>query len=607
MQLRLSRQDPEQRRLAGPVRAGEGQPVTPLDLERHSVEQQRACDLLAEIGADDNGHPLSVGAGSLQPNIRAGLRRAITIGRSRASRIVGNYTIVHVADVKNMAADVGMDPTTSRSGFCARRSGYGTLRSRSSASGAAGGPRAAPSRSPGRGVSPRPGRAQVKLAGEVVDLEPWTAVRVPPETTRAFRASGDQDAVFVAIAAPQAGFDDVEFVQDFWVVNAWGSSSAGLPSCRRSSISLAASVRRSHRRAYRRRARKRQEQAAPGRSKHVDVPCRLHVAGYEPERAVPLASTAALLRALVEVPEHGTALEALLFGAPTGSPLESVRIFEAAHRALRALEPTLLTIDDLHWVDERSLALCHYLVRAAQANEQRLAILAAARPDGGGGLPRFTRRELPAESVVTVELDGLPVSGRRHPRDVARPTGQRCRDADLGARRRLAVLARSPRRSDAGTRTRRSSSPTAPWSGRTRHRFSAPRRHGRPLTVPPRRPRWPNGRRHGSRRPQPSSSPAVSCSIPGTVLRPAHDLVRSTALAELPVQTRRRLHRRLAEWLEENAGEDLTLLRGGRSSTVAPAGSQSRLATRLARSPRRTFSVSPVSSCSRYRRRRRAG
>jgi mannose-6-phosphate isomerase-like protein (cupin superfamily) len=60
------------------------------------------------------------------------------------------------------------------------------------------------------------GRAQAKLDGEVIDLEPWTAVRVPPETARAFRAAGEEDAVFVTIAAPQAGFDDVEFIQDFW-------------------------------------------------------------------------------------------------------------------------------------------------------------------------------------------------------------------------------------------------------------------------------------------------------------------------------------------------------------------------------------------------------
>ena len=61
------------------------------------------------------------------------------------------------------------------------------------------------------------GSAQAKLGDEVVDLEPWTAVRVPPDTERAFRATDDEDAVFVTIGAPQAGFDDVEFNPEFWM------------------------------------------------------------------------------------------------------------------------------------------------------------------------------------------------------------------------------------------------------------------------------------------------------------------------------------------------------------------------------------------------------
>ena len=56
VQVCFSGQDPEQGRLPGPVRAGQGQPVAPLDLERDSVEQERPCDLLAEVGADDYRH-----------------------------------------------------------------------------------------------------------------------------------------------------------------------------------------------------------------------------------------------------------------------------------------------------------------------------------------------------------------------------------------------------------------------------------------------------------------------------------------------------------------------------------------------------------------------
>jgi mannose-6-phosphate isomerase-like protein (cupin superfamily) len=60
------------------------------------------------------------------------------------------------------------------------------------------------------------GRAQAKLDDEIMDLEPWTAVRVSPKTARAFRATSDEDAIFVTIGAPQAGFEDVEFIPDFW-------------------------------------------------------------------------------------------------------------------------------------------------------------------------------------------------------------------------------------------------------------------------------------------------------------------------------------------------------------------------------------------------------
>ena len=60
------------------------------------------------------------------------------------------------------------------------------------------------------------GRAQAKLDDEVIDLEPWTALRVPPQTVRALRSVGEEDAVFVAVGAPNTGPGDSEFVPGFW-------------------------------------------------------------------------------------------------------------------------------------------------------------------------------------------------------------------------------------------------------------------------------------------------------------------------------------------------------------------------------------------------------
>ncbi len=131
---------------------------------------------------------------------------------------MADYTIVPVADVQDQAEEVGMDPDHFEIRFLRERLGLKNFAVTFERFG--GGWR--PARGHRHTVQEEvyflvSGRAQGKFDGEVVDLEPWTAVRVPPETARAFRAAGDEDAVFVTIAAPQAGLDDVEFLQDYWV------------------------------------------------------------------------------------------------------------------------------------------------------------------------------------------------------------------------------------------------------------------------------------------------------------------------------------------------------------------------------------------------------
>ena len=130
---------------------------------------------------------------------------------------MAEYTIVRVADVRDQAADVGMDPDHFEIRFLREPLALQNFSVTFERFG--GGWR------PARGhrhtlqeevyvlVS---GRAQAKFGDDVVDLEPWTAVRVPPETVRAFRAAGEEDAVFVTIGAPQTGPEDAEFIQDYW-------------------------------------------------------------------------------------------------------------------------------------------------------------------------------------------------------------------------------------------------------------------------------------------------------------------------------------------------------------------------------------------------------
>jgi hypothetical protein len=59
------------------------------------------------------------------------------------------------------------------------------------------------------------GSAQIKVGDDIVDLEPWTAIRVPADTTRAL-AAGPQGAEFVLVGAPNTGPGDAIDEPDFW-------------------------------------------------------------------------------------------------------------------------------------------------------------------------------------------------------------------------------------------------------------------------------------------------------------------------------------------------------------------------------------------------------
>ena len=136
---------------------------------------------------------------------------------------VADYTIVPVMEVPDMAAEVGMAPAHFQIRFMREPLGLDNFAVTYERFG--GGWRAPEGHPHRRGHRHQlqeevyfliSGRAQAKFDDEIVDLEPWTAVRVPPETARSFRAAGEEDAVFVTIGAPQTGPDDVEFLPDYW-------------------------------------------------------------------------------------------------------------------------------------------------------------------------------------------------------------------------------------------------------------------------------------------------------------------------------------------------------------------------------------------------------
>jgi len=321
----------------------------------------------------------------------------------------------------------------------------------------------------------------------------------------------------------------------------------------------------------------------------ADLPYRHSVAGYEPEQRVPLAAAAPLLRALAEVPGHGERLAALLSVRDDSSALEPVRVFEAAYRAFFANQPVLLTVDDLQWVDPLSLALCHYLVRAAADAAHGLALIGASRSSASASaFADSVTHVLAADDFVTVELSGL---SRDEGVALAQSLAPELGDAEAVALWRraegspfwLEALARS-----GGAEADAAQLVTARLGGSAdaASLLALLATAGRPLALEDAATLqgWTAERVEYAGAELANRGIAVPS---GGIIRLAHDLIRAAATRELPAERRLALHRRLADWLAAEGGDDVQLLRESLEHRRLGGLPTLELANRLVRSPRR--------------------
>jgi DNA-binding NarL/FixJ family response regulator len=325
----------------------------------------------------------------------------------------------------------------------------------------------------------------------------------------------------------------------------------------------------------------------------ASLSARFRVVGYEPESEVPLASAADFLRAVANVAPHGRRLEALVFGAKEdASPLEPIRVFEAAHRALSAVGPALVLVDDVQWVDDLSLALLHYLVRAAAGTGDPLALIAAARPSPNAtSFADSLAQTLPAERLTRVDLgpltdaEALELAKTLAP-DIGDDALRSFAERSGGSPFWLDALARSGSAEvDAGRLV------TARLRG-----ASADAGTLLALLVVAARPLalanaadlndWSEERTAHAARELVTRGVAVESF---GALQLAHDLIRAAAAAEIPEEQRARIHGRVGEWLVETAGDDLGRLREALDHRHAAGLESLELANRLVRAPQRTL------------------
>jgi DNA-binding CsgD family transcriptional regulator len=323
----------------------------------------------------------------------------------------------------------------------------------------------------------------------------------------------------------------------------------------------------------------------------ADLSNQFSLIGYEPASEVPLASASELLRALAKVRPHGSRLEALVFGAGRAetSPLEPLRIFEAASRGLRTVGRALVLVDDLQWVDDLSLALCHYLLRAAKAGGQPLAVIAVARPSTSvTSFVSSLAQVLPTEHLRELELGPLtgdealellkalaPAVGDDAARRIAERSG--------GSPFWLEALVRSGAEVDAGrlvtARLRGASADAAEL-------LALLAIAARPLALADAADLsgWAADRAERAAAELVVRGIAVES---GAMLRLAHDLIRAAAAREIPDDRRRDIHRRVGDWLSHVAGSDVRRLREAVGHRHAAGLPSLDLANRLVQSPQR--------------------
>jgi DNA-binding CsgD family transcriptional regulator len=317
---------------------------------------------------------------------------------------------------------------------------------------------------------------------------------------------------------------------------------------------------------------------------------RFEVTGFETERAVPLAAASELLRDLAP---HDELLGDL--ARRGGAALDAVRVLEAAHRATRAIRPCVLLVDDLQWLDEVSLALCHYLIRGALAERLPLVLIACSRPSPQTTATRDALAKLlGADAFSSSHLsaldrgDGSRMAVALRP-DLAAAQAESLWAAAQGSPFWIETLA-APAAQGAGTD---SAAATRLVLGRLEGAgsdvatlLSALAVGGRPMASEELRRVlvWSDERLREAGAQLVGRALAVE---DRSGLRPGHDLIAQAALEQTDPKMRRRLHERLAAEMETEAAGDLRLLRGALEHRRRAGMPSSGLALRVALSEQR--------------------
>jgi DNA-binding CsgD family transcriptional regulator len=297
-----------------------------------------------------------------------------------------------------------------------------------------------------------------------------------------------------------------------------------------------------------------------------------------------------LLRKLAAGSEDRTLLGLLDPEADVGG-LDAIRIFESVHRQLVRQRLSALFVDDFQWVDPLSIALCHYIARAAAGSARGFALVVASRPS-----PAVERL---AASLDAALGDGTPTS-TIHLRPLDREDGIRLvasRSPTIGADDAVAlweraggspfwldllVGARGDERDIQGVVARRIGG-LDPDADAMLEMLAIV---GRPIDGPELETLlgWDSTRAADAAAELVRRGLAID---DGGVIGLAHDLIRAVAEGLVPDATRRRLHGRIARTLEQQSAGDVPSMLAALEHRTAAGPFDADLAVRILTSPQR--------------------
>src|SRR5688500_3421006 len=315
----------------------------------------------------------------------------------------------------------------------------------------------------------------------------------------------------------------------------------------------------------------------------------LWVRGNELERSIPFAAASELLRAVRS--EDGSMLDRLLAGPGKRRPatVEPLQVFEAVHLGLRNRGPTLLLVDDVQWLDELSLGLVHYLIRAGRSGGDGRTLVLAARPSRPFTELGDATRGLPEGAAARIDLGPLPEADGTALVRMLAPGTEPEKAAEI---HRLAAgfpfWIRTLVTDDASGEGGASHIRLQGVGADAAELLALLTVLGR--SAPPAELssilRWDDTRLAAAA--SELVARAFATEWAGS-FRLAHDLVRAAAEREVPAETLRALHDRVADALEVEAGEDVPRLRSTLVHRRAARRPTLDRARRLARSGHRRW------------------